>query len=167
MRNYSEILFPQNNKTSLWHCAGKSIDTAQILSLQTVCSVLKSWKNCFKSLFIFNSNKFETNRIEFPVHFGSIIKMFFTSLVTRIKGKMWFIDIFVAQYLSVYMTGGYLDRIAILSAVWNDPPHTARIIIVNDDDMNFKKVPQISWFWNLNEKFKISLPRDFQQKSNI
>ena len=44
------------------------------------------------------------------------------------------------------MTGGYLDRIAILSAVWNDPPHTARIIIVNDDDMNFKKVPQISWF---------------------
>lgn len=165
MRNYSEILFPQNNKTSLWHCAGNSIDTTQILSLLTVRS--KGCKNCFKSHFIFNSNKFETNRIEFPVHFGSIIKMFFTSLVTRIKGKMWFIDIFVVKYLSVYMTCGYRDRIAMESGVWSYPPHTARIIIVNDDDMNFKKVPQISWFWNLNEKFKISLPRDFQQKSNI
>ena len=115
MRNYSEILFPQNNKTSLWHCAGKSIDTAQILSLQTVCSVLKSWKNCFKSLFIFNSNKFETNRIEFPVHFGAItIRTFFTSPLSGIKGKMCDLLTFLNDNIFVFeMTAGHVDTSAV------------------------------------------------------
>ena len=42
MRNYSEILFPQNNKTSLWYFAGKlnsklHIDTTNISTASNIC----------------------------------------------------------------------------------------------------------------------------------
>ena len=133
--------------------------------------------DCFKITFIFNSNKFETNRIEFPVHFGAIfiIRTFFTSPLSRIKGKMCDLLTFFYDNIFVFeMTPGHGDTRAVplYRGGWCSTRKLLAIyllIIVNDVDgnMNFKKVPQISWFGNLNEKFKISLGRDFQQKSNI
>ena len=130
--------------------------------------------DCFKILFIFNSNKFETNRIEFPVHFGAIIiRTFFTSALSRIKGKMCDLLTFLYDNIFLFeMTPGHVDTRAVRRRLMLNKKNSPRwqyYIIVNDGDgnMSFKKVPQISWFWNLNEKFKISLRRDFQQKSNI
>ena len=71
--------------------------------------------DCFKILFIFNSNKFETNRIEFPVHFGAItIRTFFTSPLSGIKGKMCDLLTFLNDNIFVFeMTAGHVDTSAV------------------------------------------------------
>ena len=71
--------------------------------------------DCSKILFIFNSNKFETNRIEFPVHFGAItIRTFFTSPLSGIKGKMCDLLTFLNDNIFVFeMTPGHVDTSAV------------------------------------------------------
>ena len=122
MRNYSEILFPQNNKTSLWYFAGKlnsklHIDTTNISTASNICRFwffLSENKkkhfalNCKACKFVtkFYLFSIQTNLKQIELNFQSIlaptiIKLFFTSPVTRIKGKMWFIDIFIRQYFCV------------------------------------------------------------------
>ena len=137
MRNYSEILFPHNNKTVLWYFAGKfhyssasqfSILNIGFLWLKLNINIRKDWSDklysnhfiftkldCFKILFIFNSNKFETNRIEFPVHFGAIIiRTFFTSPLSGIKGKMCDLLTFLYDNIFVFeMTPGHVDTRAV------------------------------------------------------
>ena len=116
--------------------------------------------DCSKILFIFNSNKFETNRIEFPVHFGAIIiGTFFTSPLSRIKGKMCDLSTFFYDNIFLFeMTPGHGDTIPVqlyseqrretVTLLENFSKMVRWYIIGNDGDgnMNFKKVPQISWF---------------------